>query len=40
MYSFITQCEQNGVWHVVTVEIIHDLKKDKIMKLILCRQKI
>lgn len=44
MYSFITQLtqsEQKGVWHdLVTVEIIHDLKKDTIMKLILGRQKI
>lgn len=44
MYSFITQLtqsEQKGVWHdLVTVEIIHDLKKDTIMKLILRRQKI
>lgn len=44
MYSFITQLtqsEQKGVWHdLVTVEIIHDLKKDTIMKLILQRQKI
>lgn len=44
MYSFITQLtqsEQKGVWHdLVTVEIIHDLKKDTIMKLILrLRQK-
>lgn len=43
MYSFITQLtqsEQKGVWHdLVTVEIIHDLKKDTIMKLILRRQK-